>query len=186
MTNQTKGTNRIALRGFSRLTLFPVLENTLNNYEVGEGFDLPFARTMTRDADISHETIYADDQIYLDLKTWNGLRTTITLVEMELSMLAKLGFGTYDEQTNTLSLNPGGINKEFALTFACERTDGQFRMYKMFSFVVNEVSETDTSTKGEGSGVSNYQISGTFTGRKIDNLPSQIHDGSDLDWLKSV
>jgi len=184
-TNQN-ATERIALRGFSRLSLFPVLENTEENYEVGQRFSLPFAQSMTRDADVSRETIYADDQIYLDLTTWNGLRSTITLVEVALPMMARLGFGTYDEATDTLSWNPSGTNREFAMTFACERTDGKYRMYRMFSFMVSEISESQTATKGEGGSVSTYQLGGTFTGRKKDGLPSQIHDGADLEWLSMV
>ena len=183
MSIDTGGTRRIALRGFSRLSLFPVLENTDEKYVVGERFALPHAQSMTRDADVSHETIYADDGIYLDLKSWNGLRSSITLVEMTLPMLAQLGFGTYDEAEGTLSWNPEGTNREFAVSFACLRADGKYRMYRMFSFVVNEITESGIATKGEGGGVNTYQLSGTFTGRKLDNLPSRIHDGDDLSWL---
>jgi len=186
MSTNQKGTKRIALRGFSRLSLFPVLENTEENYEAGERFALPHAQSMTREADVSRETIYADDGIYLDLKTWNGLRSTITLVEVTLPMMAQLGFGIYDEATDTLSWNPNGTNREFAMTFACERTDGEYRMYRMYSFVVNDVAEGSSSTMGESGGVNTYQLSGIFTGRKLDKLPAQIHDGKNLDWLATI
>ena len=175
-----------ALQGFSRLKLFPVIENTAGKYAVGQGFDLPNAQSMTKDTDSTESKIYADDMLYLNMKSWNGLNVTITLAEMELKMMADLGFGTYDDKTKTLKWNPQGKNREFALTFRCLMANGSFRMMKMFSFVVNEISETGANTKGESGDINAYQLIGTFTARKVDDIPGEIHDGTDMEWLNTI
>lgn len=177
---------KIALQGFSRLKLFPVLKNGTTEYAVGEGFELPNAQSMTKETDATENKIYADDVLYLNMKSWNGMNATITLAEMTLEMLGKLGFGEYDDATATLKWNPQGINKEFACSYRCLMASGQYRMMKMFSFIVNEVKETGTNTKGSGGEINAYQLIGTFTARKCDDLPGEIHDGDDMDWLDTI
>lgn len=177
---------KIALQGFSRLKLFPVIKNDTAGYEAGDGFDLPNAQSMTKDTDSSENKIYADDMLYLNMKSWNGLNSTITLAEMTLEMMGRLGFGEYDAATNTLKWNPQGMNKEFACTYRCLMANGEYRMMKMYSFTVNEVKESGTSTKGEGGGINAYQLIGTFTARKADDLPGEIRDGGDMTWLDTI
>ena len=175
-----------ALQGFSRVKMFPVTKNDATGYKVGEGFDVPEAQEMTRDMDTSETKINADDRIYLNMKSWNGINSTITFVEMSLEMIAKLGFGTYDEDTGTLKADPQGQNKEYAMTFQCLMTDGSYRRYKMFSFKINEIKETGIKTKGDGSDINKYQMVGTFTGRVVDKSPYEVNDGTDTAWLDTI
>ena len=177
---------KIALRGFDRLSLFPVIKNTTEEYEVGERFAVPEVQSMTKDSDTTEETIYADDRVYLHQVDWNGLNATITIAEMTLEMMGKLGFGTWDDTTKTLAWNPQGTNKEFAAAFACLRADNKYRMYKLYSFNISEVTESGITTKGSGGGINAYQLAGMFTGRKVDNRPGEIHDGDDLTWLNTI
>lgn len=180
---------KIALQGFSRLKLFPVTKNDTSNYEVGAGFELPEAQEMTKDTDSSETKIYADDKLYLNLKSWNGLNVTITVAEMTLELMEKLGFGEIDTATKVLKWNPQGKNKEYALSFRCAMAGGGYRMYKMFSFAINEINESGIKTKGDGSDINAYQIVGTFTKRKADDSPGEIKDSesdSDLVWLDAI
>lgn len=180
---------KIALQGFSGLKLFPVVKNTGSEYKVGEGFLLPEAQEMTKETDASETKIYADDKLYLNLKSWNGLNVTITVAEMTLEMMSKLGFGEIDPVTKALKWNPQGKNNEYALSFRCQNASGDYRMYKMYSFVVNEVNETGVKTKGDGSEINAYQIVGTFTKRAFDNSPGEIKDSEtpgDLVWLDEI
>lgn len=177
---------KIALQGFSRLSLFPVITNTVDEYEVGARFAVPNVQSMTKDPDTTTETIYADDAVYLELTAWNGLNSVITIAEMTLKMMADLGFGTYDEETQELKWNPQGQSREFAASFACLQANGEFRMFKMYSFTVSAVTESGIATKGGGGGINAYQLEGMFTARKIDGLPGAIHDGSDLSWLETI
>ncbi len=180
---------KIALMGFSRVKLFPVVKNNASEYSVGEGFELPWAQEMTREADTSESKIYADDILYMNFKSWNGLNSTIKLAEMPLEMMAKLGFGVYDPAGKTLKWNPQGENKEFALSLRQLRADGSYRMQKMFSFTVNEVKESNIKSKGEGNDLNSYQLIGTFSARIADGLPGEIKDSEeagDLSWLDTV
>ena len=180
---------KIALQGLSRIKFFPVTANDTTAYTVGTGFDLPNVQEMSQDADTSESKIYADDVIYLNMKAWNGLNTTITLAEMTLDMMAKLGFGTVDTTSSELKWNPQGENKEFAVSFCCLMANGKYRMYKMYSFTVNEVKESGKKTKGGGNDINTYQIIGTFTARKKDMLPGVVKDSAsetDIAWLDTV
>ena len=180
---------KIALQGFSRVKLFPVLRNDASGYEAGEGFDLPWAQELSKEQDVTESKIYADDVLYLNMKSWNGLNSTITMAEMSLAMMAKLGFGEFSETENTLKWNPQGENKQFAVTFRCLRADGKYRMYKMYSFTVNEIKESGVKTRGESGDINTYQLVGTFAGRLLDNMPGEQKDSdgaADLSWLDSV
>lgn len=177
---------KIALLGFSRVKFFPIVKNTTEEYSVGEGFSVKEAIEMTREADVSEQKIYADDALYLNMKSWNGINATITLAEMSLEDISKLGFGEYDEIKKVLKVNPQGSNKEYGVTFRCQMANGQYRMYKMFAFTLNEIKESNTKTKGSSTEVNNYQLIGTFTSRKVDDYPYEMHDGDDLNWLDLI
>lgn len=178
--------DKIAMMGFGGVVLFPVIKNDIKGYQVGEGIPIPWAQEMTKDSDTSENKIYADDSIYLNLKSWNGLNVNLTVAQMPLKYFEILGFGSFDEVTNTLKWNPQGQNKEFAMGFRCLRADGKYRMYKMFSFTVNELKEADMKTKGDDVAISSYEIIGTFTQRACDGLVSEIKDGDDLSWLDNI
>lgn len=63
---------KIALIGFSRVSIFPVTQNDENGYKVGAKISLPWVTEMTKEPDTSETKIYGDDMLYLDLKSWNG------------------------------------------------------------------------------------------------------------------
>lgn len=180
--------DKIALQGFSRLKLFPVLSNDSTGYSVDadNAFMVPWVQDMTRDNDTSEASIYADDTLYLNVKNWNGIRSTITVAELNLEMMAALGFGEYDQDAQSLKWNPQGRNLEFGVTFRCLQTNGNYRMMRMFSFKVEEVRETAIRTKGDNVAINAYQLVGTFTGRVIDGSPGQMHDGADMEWLDVI
>lgn len=181
--------NKIALQGFSGFQLFPVIQNDSSGYEVGTSFHVPWVQSMTRETDASEQKIYADDTIYLNMKSWNGITATITVAEMTLEMLSKLGFGAYDSVDEILKWNPQGSNKEFAVSFKMLRADGNYRMQQLFSFTVNEVRESNVQTKGEGNEVNAYQIIGTFAARVKDGRPGFMKDStnpSELSWLDTI
>ena len=109
---------RIALRGLSNLTLAPVVKNDDWEYEAGEQFALPGVMRMNVYQDFIHETIYADDQVYLNRSEYRRSRVKIILAELSLDMLVKLGFGSFDNEGD-MFINPSGTGKEFCLSFAC-------------------------------------------------------------------
>jgi phi13 family phage major tail protein len=175
-----------AIHGFAGATLFPVLENSPELYTVGEAFRLPHVQEMTKEADVSSAKIYADDMLYLNNKNFNGYNVTITVAEMTLENMARLGFGEFDEESGVLTFDPQGTNPQFGLTFRCLRADGQYRMMRMYCFTVNEIKESGMKTKGDGGDIHAYQITGTFTYRHKDMRIGEIRDGADLSWLGSM
>ena len=180
--------DKIALQGFSRLKLFPVLRNNTEEYIVDteNAFLVPWVQDMTRDNDTSEASIYADDTLYLNVKNWNGIRSTITVAELTLEMMAQLGFGEYDSSTGSLKWNPQGRNLEFGATFRCLQTNGSYRMIRMFSFKVDEVRETAIHTRGDNVAINAYQLIGMFANRVIDSSLGEIHDGDNMAWLDDI
>jgi len=184
-----KGSNKKALRGLSRVKLFPVVQNDFEGYETGEGFFIPEVQSMTRTADVSRNTIYADDGIYMELVEFNGLNLEITVAEISLERMAQLGFGEFDAETGVLDYDPQGQSLEFGLTFRALKADGNYRMYKMPIFMVTEVAESNLQTKGEGGNISSYIIKGVVTARKFDDrdcFQRDSEDEADLTWLDTI
>ncbi|MCL2618271.1 MAG: hypothetical protein FWD98_04355 [Defluviitaleaceae bacterium] len=180
--------DKIALQGFSRLKFFPLVNNSTELYSVSaeSSFLVPWVQDMTRDSDTSEATIYADDTLYLNLKNWNGIRSTITVAELSLEMMGMLGFGNFDEATQSLEWNPQGRNLEFGVSFRCLQTNGNYRMMRMYSFKIDEVRETSIRTRGDSVAINAYQLIGTFSNRVIDGRPGEIHDGTDQAWLDEI
>ena len=179
---------KIALQGFSRLKFFPVTGNNTEEYAVDadKAFLVPWVQDMTRENDTSEAKIFADDTLYLNVKNWNGIRSTITVAELTLEMMGMLGFGDYDETARSLEWNPQGRNLEFGVTFRCLQTNGNYRMMRMYSFKIDEVRETAIRTRGDNVAINAYQLIGTFANRVIDGRPGDIHDGDDMDWLEDI
>ncbi|MCL2853513.1 MAG: hypothetical protein FWE20_10890 [Defluviitaleaceae bacterium] len=179
---------KIALQGFSRLRFFPISDNNTEEYAVdtGSSFHVPWVQDMTRENDTSEAAIYADDTLYLNVKNWNGIRSTITVAELTLEMMGLLGFGDYNETTRSLEWNPQGRNLEFGVTFRCLQTNGNYRMMRMYSFKIDEVRETSIRTRGDNVAINAYQLIGTFANRVVDGRPGEIHDGDNMEWLDDI
>ena len=168
---------KIALQGFDRLSIFPVVKNDVDGYSVGERISIYGAQEMTRDNDVSEQKYYADDGIYLYLKQFNGIQTKLTVLEMPFETMEALGFGTLDAQSGVFSADPQGKNKEFGLTFRCLNASGEYRMYKFFNFTVTEIKESATKTKGKDPTLGSYEIIGMFGKRRVDGKTYVMKDG---------
>lgn len=175
-----------AIRGFKRLTFFPISKNTRTEYAVGEAISIESVQEMTKEDVKSENTIYADDTIYINLVDWSGQTVSITLAEMGLKKMADLGFGEFLEEKKEFKHNPQGLNKEFAVSFACEKANGEHRMFKYYNFVITEIKESAVKTKGGNGDIQPYTITGTFKRRLKDEQYCTIKDGTDLSWLDTI
>jgi len=187
MKRETAG--RIALRGFSRVRLFKIVKNDTEGYEVGESFVIPEAQSMTKSANIDSETIYADDNIYMEMTSWNGLELEITFAEMLLQKMAELGFGEYSESSGELDWDPQGKGLEFGLTFRALLANGRYRMYKMYVFAISGVDASGLQTRGGGVNIAPYVIRGIVKRRTIDDKVGPIKDSQndeDMEWLEEI
>jgi phi13 family phage major tail protein len=180
--------SKIALRGFKRIKLFPIVEDSTTGYSVDAGFDIPEAQSMTQEADQNQTPIYADDTVYLNLTSFNGINSTITLAELSLPLIAQLGFGTVNGD-GVLEWDPQGVNKSYGVTFACLLADGNYRMYRFYNFMVTSVTEAGRTTKGGDNTITPYNVNGTFSSRKLDGKFAAMKDSaadSDLVWLDAM
>jgi len=69
---------------------------------------------------------------------------------------------------------------------AAKQADDTYRMYRWFSFTVNEVVEGEHQTMGDGTEICTFTMKGVLVRRKLDELPGEVHIGTDLAWLDSV
>jgi phi13 family phage major tail protein len=182
--------SKTALKGFSKVTLFPLTANTTAAYTVDDAqkYPLPNVQSMTQDVDVSESKVYADDAIYQNVKSWNGIKATITVADLDLATMGKLGVGSYNVTTKEFTMDPEAAKPELGMSFACQQTDGQYRMYHMYVFQVEEVREAEHKTMGDNTDIQPYQIIGTFTKRKVDNKPGAIKlsEGGVITWLNDI
>ena len=100
--SETSSSGKIALRGLSNVSLAPVSKNTRTGYEVGEPFALPWVTHMSLNQEVTRNTVWADDDVYVDMANYVGTHVTIALVELSLELFAKLGMGTIDEDDGSV------------------------------------------------------------------------------------
>ncbi|MCL2616026.1 MAG: hypothetical protein FWD96_00110 [Defluviitaleaceae bacterium] len=175
---------KIALRGLSNVSLAPVIRNTQVGYEVGEPFALPWVLYMSLNQEIARNTVWADDDVYVDMANYMGTHVTISLAELSLDLFAKLGMGTIDEDDGSVYWNPGITNKEFFMSFACLQANNEYRMHRMFVFTVDEIRQGVLSPIDSSGRISHYELVGKFIPRRLDGKAAQILDGENLAWLK--
>lgn len=180
--------NRKYLKGFSRLTIFPLTENTLEKYIVGEGTNIPSAQKLSKEIDSSEENIYADDEIWDVDKTVNGEKFTLTLKELNNELRAMFEGGKYDKTTKEYDFTTIDNAPEFACTYRGLLADGTYRMFRQYRCKVTKV-KMDLETKGNGNNGS-VEIEGTFMPRAYDNRLFTIKDtevgNADLTWLDTI
>lgn len=176
------------LKGFSGLTIFPLTENTLEKYLVGEGTKIPSAQKLSKEIDSSEENIYADDEIWDVDKTVNGEKFTLTLKELENKLRAMFEGGKYDATTKEYDFSTIDNAPEFACTYRGLLADGTYRMFRQYRCKVTKV-KMDLETKGNGNNGS-VEIEGTFMPRACDNKLFTIKDtetgNADLTWLDTI
>lgn len=176
------------LKGFSRFMYFPLIENTLEKYLVGEGMLIPSAQKLSKEIDSSEENIYADDEVWDIDKTVNGEKFTLTLKELPNELRAKLEGGTYNEETKEYDFSTIDNAPEFACTYRGLLADGTYRMFRQYKCKVTKI-KMDLETKGNGNNGS-VEIEGMFMPRAYDNKLFTIKDtetgNTDLTWLDTI
>lgn len=175
------------LKGFSQFSIFPITENTLEKYIVGEKTRIPYAEKLSKDLDSEEEKMYADDEVYDIDKTVNGENFTLTLKEITNEIRAMLEGGNYDETTKEYDFSTVDNAPEFACTYKGLLSDGTYRMFRQYRAKVSKI-KIDLETLGNGNKAS-VEIEGTFMARACDNKLFTIKDtttNADLTWLDTI
>ncbi len=176
------------LKGFSRFKYFPLIDNTLEKYLVGEGILIPSAQKLSKEIDSSEENIYADDEVWDIDKTVNGEKFTLTLKELPNDLRAKIEGGKYDETSKEYDFSTNDDSPEFACTYRGLLADGTYRMFRQYKCKVTKI-KMDLETKGNGNNGA-VEIEGMFMPRAYDNNLFTIKDteagNADLTWLDTI
>lgn len=180
--------NKKYLKGFSQLTIFPLTENTLEKYIVGEGIKIPSAQKLSKEIDSEEEKIYADDEVWDVDKTVNGENFTLTLKELPNNLREKLEGGKYNAETKEYDFSTTDNAPEFACTYRGLLADGTYRMFRQYRCKVSKV-KMDLETKGNGNNGA-VEIEGMFMARAYDDRLFTIKDtekgNADLTWLDTI
>lgn len=176
------------LKGFSRFSIFPILENTETNYKVGTRIPVISAKELSKDEQSTENEILADDETW-DIDTdVTGEDITIKVVELSNELRAKLRGGTFDETTGVYSFKKGDVAPELACSYRGLLADGTYRMWKQYRFKVSKI-KMDLETKGSGND-KGVEITGKFLNRSCDGLFYDIKDttagNADLTWLDTI
>lgn len=176
------------LKGFSRFSIFSILENTETSYKVGERLPIVSAQKLSKDEKSTEDEILADDEVWDVDADVTGEDVTITLAELSNELRAKLRGGTYDETTKVYSFKKGDVAPELACSYRGLLADGTYRMWKQYRFKVSKV-KMDLETKGSGN-KGGVEITGKFLNRSCDGLFFDVKDtekgNADLTWLDTI
>lgn len=175
------------LKGFSKFTMFPLIENTLTKYIVGEKVSVPYAEKLSKDLDSEEEEMYADDEIYDIDRSVTGENFTLTLKELPNELRAKLEGGKYNNETKEYDFSTIDSAPEFACTYRGLLADGTYRMFRQYRAKVSKI-KVDLETLGNGNKGS-VTIDGKFMARACDNKLFTMKDtetNTDLTWLDTI
>lgn len=177
------------LKGFSRFMYFPLVDNTLTKYTVGEGVLIPSAQKLSKEIDSEEENIYADDEVWDIDKTVNGEKFTLTLKELPNDLRAKLEGGKYDETTKEYDFSTMDNAPEFACTYRGLLADGTYRMWRQYKCKVTKI-KVDLETKGASKDGGTVEIEGMFMSRTCDSKLFTMKDtetgNAGLTWLDTI
>lgn len=180
--------SRKYLKGFSKFSIFPILENTETTYKVGIRVPVISAQKLSKEEQSTEDEILADDEIWDIDSDVTGETVTITLAELSNELRAKLKGGTYNEETKTYSFKKGDVAPELACSYRGLLADGTYRMWKQYRFKVSKI-KMDLETKGNGN-KGGVEITGNFLNRSCDGLFYDIQDTEEgnagLTWLDSI
>lgn len=180
--------SRKYLKGFSKFSIFPILENTETTYKVGTRVPVISAQKLSKEEQSTEDEILADDEIWDIDSDVTGETVTITLAELSNELRAKLKGGTYNEETKTYSFKKGDVAPELACSYRGLLADGTYRMWKQYRFKVSKI-KMDLETKGNGN-KGGVEITGNFLNRSCDGLFYDIQDTEEgnagLTWLDSI
>lgn len=176
------------LKGFSKFSIFPILENTETSYKVGTRVPVISAQKLSKEEQSTEDEILADDEIWDIDSDVTGETVTITLAELSNELRAKLKGGTYNSETKTYSFKKGDVAPELACSYRGLLADGTYRMWKQYRFKVSKI-KMDLETKGNGN-KGGVEITGTFLNRSCDGLFYDIQDTEEgnkgLSWLDTI
>lgn len=176
------------LKGFSRFMYFPLVDNTLEKYSVGEGVLIPSAQKLSKEIDSEEENIYADDEVWDVDKTVNGEKFTLTLKELPNDLRALLEGGIYDKETREYHFKTTDDAPDFACTYRGLLADGTYRMWRQYKCKVTKI-KMDLGTKGSGKDGA-VEIEGMFMSRTCDSELFTSKDtekgNADLTWLNTI
>ena len=176
------------LKGFSKFSIFPILENTETSYNVGTRVPVISAQKLSKEEQSTEDEILADDEIWDIDSDVTGETVTITLAELSNELRAKLKGGTYNAETKTYSFKKGDVAPELACSYRGLLADGTYRMWKQYRFKVSKI-KMDLETKGNGN-KGGVEITGNFLNRSCDGLFYDIQDTEEgnagLTWLDTI
>lgn len=176
------------LKGFSKFSIFPILENTETTYKVGTRVPVISAQKLSKEEQSTEDEILADDEIWDIDSVVTGETVTITLAELSNELRAKLKGGKYNAETKTYSFKKGDVAPELACSYRGLLADGTYRMWKQYRFKVSKI-KMDLETKGNGN-KGGVEITGNFLNRSCDGLFYDIQDTEEgnegLSWLDTI
>lgn len=177
------------LKGLSGLRIFPITANDVTTYTTGAAVQVPGLQSLGLDPDVTEWKVMADDGVYEAGADWNGMKISLQLAELPISLKPHFEGGDYDETSKEYTYHSDDSAPEIGFTFRAKTSDGNYRMIKLFVLKCSKVKE-DYKTKGESGGDSTpVVIEGTVTQRKIDNAAKREKDtmtDADLTWLETL
>ena len=151
-----------AVIGFSGLALARVEENSLSAYQSGNAVAVPFAGSMSKTPVEANQELYYDDTIYAQVRETGGETVEIRIAEMELSRMAELGLGSYDEEAMKLEADFNPAGSEYALRCKTDTVEGLPNFFNYRVFELNTLRFDNFATKSNNISVCEVVLGGVL------------------------
>lgn len=176
-----------AVIGFKGVTLLPLTANTAVAYksDATNKVSVPYAGSMSRTAKETTQDIYYDDDLYAQVKEYQGDDVEVRFGEIALDVLQDLGLGTYDETTQTLEANFNVTGKEYSFRCKADTVDRLPNYFNWRVFELTGIRYDNFATKGSSLTVCEVIMTGVFKRPALESAKPYVikqpkDDGSDL------
>ena len=180
-------TDMKTLVGIEHVHLIPIVSNTATEYSVdlSQLTHFPYVTTISRSANVTEATRYADNSTYLYLRNVNSITCNITYEQMNeelkefLGVAEKCGDG-YTEYINMPIRN-------YALFFVQEKVQGGYAGRLYFNYQTAGIETSDLTTNGDSISVDTPTLTGSLSKWKLDGryqYRQEFDKLSDIDFEK--
>lgn len=180
---------KIALKGFKRITLHPIEEDSETAYTVGEKVRLPAAQTLSKEDQRTESQIFADDVVYDSTSDLQGTQLTLGVAELSTEHEALLEGAEYTEEDKHAIYKLTDVRPEYSFGYMAPMSSGGVRCFRHFVVKLTQIT-VNHETKGVSNDIAPYELVFFSTARKYDSSYREQQDFEDQEagaaWLDAV
>lgn len=183
--------NKIGLKGFAGVGIFPDVSDTETEYSAaGERISFVGASSGTFTDNREEYEIPGDDGIYDSGSDWTSTDVDVTIHEIDLAALAKLVGCDINEAKKAIEEGTLDIAETVCLVYRALRRDGGYRCYRYYNCKLTKYSVSHNTKSSSNNDGQPYTLTFKCIPRAVDGKIRGTADVANLaeanTWLASV